>query len=206
VSGPLEREVAPADAVENNMTFWNSAKAFGGLIVCACGAGEAGSTQGVDPEDRARIEGEAQRVQQALGEATCATTAADVTWTNPVSGKQSIDSPNANYDHPTCRNAFIVDVPGVRASTQFGAGVPGGPANLFCGFVFAYIGLYQKQGASYVKVTESFNLGVNIAFPQFGTACTAISSVKAPADGDYKLVTSGGTFFVGYSSLYVIAT
>jgi hypothetical protein len=77
---------------------------------------------------------------------------------------------------------------------------------LLCGLEFAYIGLYRKQGASYVKVTESFNLGVNVTFPQFGTACAAISGVKAPADGVYKLVTSGGAFFFGYSTVFVTAT
>jgi hypothetical protein len=207
VSRLQEREVAPAEAVEHYMTFWNSAKAFAGLFVCACGAGESGSVEGVDPEDGARIDAEAQRVRQALGEATCPTTAADVTWANPFSGNQSIDSPSANYDHPTCRNAFIVDVPGVRASTQFSAGVPGSAGvNPFCGFEFAYIGLYRKQGATYVKVTESFNLGRVISFPQFGTTCAAISTVVAPADGDYKLVTSAGAFFFGYSTVFVTAT
>ena len=188
------------------MTFWNSAKAFAGLLVCACGAGEAGSAEGVDPEDGARIEREARRVQQALGEATCATTAADMTWADPYTGNRFIDSPNATYDHPTCRNAFIVDVPGVKASTQFSAGVPGSAgANPFCGFEFGYIGLYRKQGATYVKVTESFSLGVNFSFPQFGSTCAALARVVAPADGDYKLVTSAGAFFFGYSAVYVAA-
>ena len=179
------------------------------VLVSACGAPEGGTTPEPSPEDRAAIDEQARQVQQALGDPTCGATAADVTWSDAWSGSRGVSSPDGSYDHSTCRNSYILEATMVKAGTTFAA-TPANPlpaSNPFaCLFTFAYIGLWQKQGTGYVKVTETFNFGQAKVLTNIGGFCIATPTVKAPADGDYKLVASAGTFFVGYGAVTIGAS
>jgi hypothetical protein len=173
------------------------------LVVCLSGCGDAGTSgDGAYGSDRAVAEEELARVSQALGEASCGSTAADAT----LLPNQSLRSPDGSYDHPTCRNAFVVDVPGVIAGTQLWGGRP--PLvwldPFTCLLVWGYSSLWQKQATGYVKISEGSRLGTWAPTPRTGFVCSAPVTLRAPADGDYKLVTAAGVLF-GPNSLVEVA-
>jgi hypothetical protein len=170
------------------------------VVVClGCGSASDApgdpSTSSIAPEERAAIDGEVARVRQSLGEASCASTAADATLggTNIVA-----DSVTATYDHPTCRDGFVVDITGVKAGKAVlggaFAGTAGTPSNLDFFSCFVRIGftyLYEKRGSTYVLVGQNSAFGVNGALG----ICSSVASVTAPRDGDYKVVAAGRQLF-----------
>src|SRR5436190_902122 len=96
-------------------------------LVTACGAAgsdEAGSEPAVEGTGEGpvlseeELQDELARVQQMLGEASCATTAADAVFDGAIGGNGS-NSPNAAYGHPTCRNGYIADVNNAKAGFTF---------------------------------------------------------------------------------------
>ena len=182
------------------------AKWFASISLAASlsGCGDAGTTgDNGEVADQAAREQELGRLSEALGEPSCGSTAPDATL-NPNSG-QSVFSADGNYDHPTCRNGFVVDIPGARAGRQLTGGPPvmQWPDPFSCLFVWGYASLWQKQAAGYVKIAESSRLGVWGGLPQVGYVCAAPVSLRAPADGDYKLVTASGLLFGPYGRVQV---
>jgi hypothetical protein len=169
-----------------------------------CGGDPGAPGDDAEAFDQAAREQELGRVSQGLGEATCGSTPADATL-DPNLG-QPVASPNGSYDHPTCRNGYLVDVPGVRAGRQFtgGPSLVRWPDPFSCLFHWGYLGLWQKQAnGGYAKISESTRLGVWGPVPMAGYVCAARAGVQAPADGDYKLVSAGGVLFGPYSSVFV---
>ena len=77
---------------------------FGAGLV-ACGSADPAPPSEID---RAAAEEELAQVTAALGEPTCGSTAPDATMANAVYGH--VTSPTATYDHPTCRNAFVIEM------------------------------------------------------------------------------------------------
>jgi hypothetical protein len=168
---------------------------FAVLALAATACGTHADTEGPPREE---MNEELGRVREALGEATCATTPADAT----MQQGSGADSVTAFYDHPTCRNAFIVDAPGivtagVPGKLQFWAGVSLGALEPFtCLFNYGGLTLFQKQGSSYVKVGENFVLGT-FGVGRFGGMCSATGFVTVPGPGDYKVAAAAGTLFGG---------
>ena len=172
------------------------------LVACLSGCGDP-ATAGDDAEglDQAAREEELGRLSEALVEASCGSTAPDAT----LVPNQSVFSADGNYDHPTCRNGFVVDIPGVHAGRQLTGGPLAAvwPDPFTCLLVWGYASLWQKQAAGYVKVAESSRLGFWGPFPRVGYVCAAAVTLQAPADGDYKLVTAGGLLFGPYGRVQV---
>src|SRR5687767_5243288 len=114
------------------------------LFACL-GCGDPGTTSDHAQDlDRAAAEEELGRVSEALGEASCGSTAPDATL-SPI-GFPYLSSPDGNYDHPTCRNGFVVDAPGARAGRQLNGGpllIPW-PDPFTCLFIWGYASLWQK--------------------------------------------------------------
>jgi hypothetical protein len=166
-------------------------------LLFACGAADDSPTP-AEPsaEDRALAAEELSQITQALGEPTCATTAADATLAASGTGLGIAPSPNAAYDHSTCRNGFVVDLPGVAAGTTLTVANPpvSGIDPLTCLFRYSYGSLYRKQGASYVKVSELTALGVLIP-ARFAYVCNARATFPVPTAGDYKIVAASGALF-----------
>lgn len=76
-----------------------------GVMAGAPGCGASGSDGATEaPVDQAAIDEEIASVTAALGEATCATTAADAIGEYDRGGAMSPLA--ATYDHPTCLDAF----------------------------------------------------------------------------------------------------
>jgi hypothetical protein len=75
---------------------------------------------------------------------------------------------------------------------------------LSCLFKWGYVSLYEKQGTTYVKVTESFVLS---SFNFLLQSCSALATVTAPRDGDYEIVASSGQLFApsSTSDVYIYA-
>ena len=141
---------------------------------------------------------------QGLGEATCGSTPADAVL-DPNQG-QTVSSPDGSYDHPTCRNGFVIDVPGVPAGRQFtgGPSLMRWPDPFTCLLHWGYLSLWQEQpSGTYAKVAENTRLGVWGPMPRIGYVCAARAGVQAPADGNYKLVSAGGVLFGPYASVSV---
>jgi hypothetical protein len=175
-----------------------------GLLVCLSGCGDPGtSSEDAQDLDRAAAEEELGRVSEALGEPSCGSTPADATL-DPTTG-QAVSSSGPNYDHPTCRNGFVVDVPGVHAGRALTGGAPPmrWPDPFTCLLNWGYLSLWQKQATGYVKISEGTSLGVWGPFPRVGYVCVARVSLQAPAAGDYKLVSASGVLFGPYGSVYI---
>ena len=173
---------------------------FAGLAGCG---GDPGSPPDDQASDRAAAEGELGRVTQALGEATCGSTPADAVL-DP--NGQPAFSPNGGYDHPTCRNGFVVDAPGIRAGRQFvgGPSLVRWPDPFTCLFQWGYLSLWLKQPTgAYTKVAESSRLGVWIPITRVGYVCDSRVGLQASADGDYKLVSAAGVLFGPYNPVVV---
>lgn len=173
--------------------------------LAGCGA-DAGSSPMEDDDgfDRAAAQEELGRISQAFSEATCGSTAADAVLDPNVT--QSISSVDGSYDHATCRNGYVIDVPGVRAGRQFTGGPPlrRWPDPFTCLFNWGYLGLWQKQpDGTYAKVAENSRLGTWAPVSQVGYVCSARVGVQAPADGDYKLVSAAGVLFGPYGEVSV---
>ena len=159
----------------------------------ACSAGPTGSGESGEPtpaDIEAANEG-VKQVTQALGEPTCGSTPPAASLTPSVTV-----SPDANYDPPTCRNAFVVDAPGLAAGVVITAGHPT-QSNIdpfTCLFRYGALSLWKKEGASYVKVSETFGLGVNVV-ARFGPVCIPHASLTVPVAGDYKIAAAAGRLF-----------
>jgi hypothetical protein len=167
-----------------------------GAGLAACGSAEPAPPSGVD---RASAEEELAQVTAALGEPTCGSTAPDATLANAVYGY--VTSPNASYDHPTCRNAFVIEMNGLTA----GKTVYGGPAStptlepFSCVLHWVHGSLWKKDANGvYTKVIEDNRLGTFQAVWRTGFACSARVALPVVEDGDYKLVLSGGYLFGPY--------
>ena len=167
------------------------------FLVAACG--EVGGSpddahETLSDADLAAAHASVEQVAQALGEATCANTSADATLT-PSSDTSSARSPDERYDHPTCRNGYVVDLVGYKAGSTVRAATSWGPVSgldgLYCLFTWSYAGLWRKDGANYVKVTEGDAWGAVINGKP-STFCSAQQTFTLPSDGDYKVVTGGG--------------
>src|SRR5688572_3303249 len=88
-------------------------------IALACSGEPPGESGEPTPADIAAANEGVKQVTQALGEATCGSTPPVASLSPSV-----VVSPNANYDPPTCRNAFVVDAPGLPAGVVITAGHP----------------------------------------------------------------------------------
>lgn len=164
-------------------------------VLSACGASD---DQGPSESELRTLDEEAESIRQRLGEASCASTSADVSL-DFASGATVLDAQSADgsYDHATCRNTFIVDMANVEAQKRISGGtvLKDWPDSFSCLFNWAYVGLYRKEAAGYVRVAE------RVGFPGFyytgrgGPACTASTEVVAPSAGDYKIVVAAGAFF-----------
>jgi hypothetical protein len=121
------------------------------------------------------------------GEATCGTTAADAVWPPdpPDDGQPDIlRSPDAAYDKPSCRHAYVVDLPNTVAPKHIVASTQAvSPANpIGCAASFAYLSLWKEQGSSFVKVSEVTRPGILYGF------CIASASVDITTPGNYRVV------------------
>lgn len=174
-----------------------------GFLSCACGA-EAGSTGEAALSADQPTSGEVDQVRQHLGEATCATTAPDETW--DLTTQSEAISKDGNYDHSTCRNAFIVDIGHVTAGRRFIATNALTKSNdpFSCLFTWGYISLWQKQPSGYVKIADNVALGTFGGLPQIGNVCIAGARTTIPVDGDYRIIASSGVFFGPYLQVDVL--
>jgi hypothetical protein len=169
-------------------------------VTIACGASDGPSDSsdeglGTAPTTQAAIDAQLSQVRQSLGEATCASTAADQVL--DITQTSYVQSPTATYDHPSCRNGYVVDLPNAAAGHALNASVNFQPADPFtCILNWSYIALYQKQAAGYVKVGENIG-GGKWGLGRFGGACSAIGTLTTPAAGDYKVVVASGNLFGG---------
>jgi hypothetical protein len=161
---------------------------------CSAAGDDADADGTVTPEEQASRDAEVSRIQERLGEPTCAATAADTTLD---AATVTVRSNTATYDHPTCRDAFVVDLPTLKGGKPFAGGpVLGGPGSSSYNFFnclpnVGFVYLYEKQGTNYVLV------GQNAAFGVYGAlgSCSALASVTVPRDGDYKAVVAGVQLF-----------
>jgi hypothetical protein len=170
------------------------------VLLVACGAGDATTSDSPSPpglgdDDRSAAEAEVARLQQQLGEATCASTAADVT----LIGYGSPLSPDATYDHPTCRDAFVVDAPGVPAgsrvqATTYIVAPPGTLDPIGCFFDVGFVYLYEKRGATYTLINQAGAFGL-VSANRLGAICGNVMTLPVPRAGDYKVVASSVRLF-----------
>lgn len=172
------------------------------VSVTACGAADPVGEElgGADPGRTPRpsqeeIDAQTASVRQSLGEASCATTAADyVLDPNVVSYR---DSGSATYGHPTCQKGFVVDVLHAKAGRQlYGQGWQTTWEPFTCLLNYGYVAVYQKQGTGYTKVGEKYSSGTWNIGPN-GPVCQSAAVLTTPADGDYKVVVSSGNIFGG---------
>jgi hypothetical protein len=176
-----------------------------GSLVClalvgACGAPDDKANESPEAtpggHDDAEVQAEVGRISQQLGEASCATTTADVTRTDD----NQAGSHGATYDHPTCRDAFVIDAPGLVAGDPlyFQASVPV-TSNVIvnflqCGFEFSWFYVYEKQSTGYVLVSQNSNVGsIQGALPR--TACVTSINLTVPRNGDYKIIAASRLLF-----------
>jgi hypothetical protein len=134
--------------------------------------------------------------REALGEASCATTPADATLDGASFVQQSAISPLPLYDHPTCRDAFVVDIPAVTAPRTLAvyAGVGSSTNPIACLFSFTVATLFKKQGTEFVKVTDASGVGV-IPWPgSSGYTCVCKVDFGTLAPGDYKVAAASAQF------------
>jgi hypothetical protein len=165
-----------------------------GVAACvslvACGSPDGASPAPGTPPDDAAFQAEVGRVTAELGEATCATTAPDLV--KPVDDPQ-VESTGGAYDHPTCRDAFVIDAPGVLASQRIymEAIVPVTPnvlVNVFgCYFHASWLYVYEKQGNAYNLLSQQFVTGsIQGQLPLAN--CHAALTFDPPHDGDYRVI------------------
>ena len=174
-------------------------------LAWACGCGASGATDDAPatPElsdaERAELDAEVASMQQNLGEASCATTAADATFDFATATTNFVYSPAPNYDHPTCRDAYVVDIKNLAETRHIWASGEG-PQNLDpfgCLFTITAATLYKKQGADYVKVGDASALG---SYPWPGSSgwqCVSRVSFANQPPGDYKIAMSSAQFLGG---------
>jgi hypothetical protein len=181
------------------------------LVVSAlagCGQGDASSAPS-DDELAVRDEAVAH-VQEQIGEASCATTGADATLDaatppTPPNFVAYVASKNTAYDHPTCRNSFIVDVTNVAASTPLNAtaGVAS-PDPFTCLFTVTLESLYENKNGTYVKVNDAVSFGTPINAGSAGWDCRCETEITAPEAGEYKVVADAFQF-LGPQLLVVVS-
>jgi hypothetical protein len=161
---------------------------FSAVPACSAGPSESGDPTAAEID---AAKDAVKQVVQALGEPTCGSTPPVASLSPSV-----VVSPSANYDPPTCRNAFVVDAPGLAAGVVITAGHPT-QSNIdpfSCLFRYGALSLWKKEGASYVKVGETFGLGVLVP-TRFGLVCVPHASLTVPSAGDYKVAAAAGTLF-----------
>jgi hypothetical protein len=122
-----------------------------------------------------------------------------------------VDSPDASYDHPTCRDGFVVEYPNVRdAKLDVGEMFYVGgtdPAtfwdDLFCGWNWVDASLWQNQGGTFVRVSQQTAYSKWTASP-FGTVCAPpLLEITPPSAGEYKVVASAGFILGAKKRVYV---
>ena len=164
---------------------------FSTALACSAGPPGSGESGEVTPADAEAANEAVKQVAQALGEPTCGSTPPVASLSPSV-----VVSPDANHDSPTCRNAFVVDAPGLVAGEVITAGYPT-QSNIdpfTCLFRYGALSLWKREGASYVKVGETFGLGVLVP-ARFGLVCVPHASLTVPVAGDYKVAAAAGTLF-----------
>ena len=162
-----------------------------GVVVAGCGAAPDPSGRGEDREPTARA-------ASALGESTCASASYDVDIPG-VDGEAT--SPDGNYDHPDCRNAFIaVGYATATYNTHYAAAEwissnVTTPQYLGCNAMWIQMTLYKWNGGQYVKVNggtaygyEEHTNGDDYCIPPF-------AEVKTPGNGVYKIVAAAGIIY-----------
>ena len=161
--------------------------------LAGCGAAATGDEAPAPSQDE--IDAQVTVVQQALGEASCATTPPDYVFDPTM--ENYTQSPTDVYGHPTCQNGFVVELPGAKAGKQlYGQSWLTTWEPFTCALTYGYVALYKKQGTSYVSVGENFNLGT-WGIQRFGPMCSMAGVITVPVDGDYKVVVSAGNLFGG---------
>jgi hypothetical protein len=165
-------------------------------VACGTADGDSASTvEGGETVVPAPVDAPLEKVRQSLGEATCASTPADHVFDPAL--EDYVQSPTNTYDHPTCRNGYVIDLQNAGAGHTLNGSMFVQPSDPFtCLFNWSYIALYQKQGTSYVKIGENI-AGGGWGLGPFGGACSAIAKLTTPAAGDYKVVVSAGNLFGG---------
>jgi hypothetical protein len=174
----------------------------GAVVLVACGSPD-GATGGPtsaatgSPSDDPAVQKEVGRISQQLGESSCATTAADVV--RPVDDPQT-ESMGATYDHPTCRDGFIIDAPGLLATqTIYMDAIVPITTNVLVNYLACYLSVswlyvYEKQGSTYQLVSQGSVFGsIQGQLPR--SACHAAIDFKVPGDGDYKIVAAARQVF-----------
>ena len=164
-----------------------SAAALGiGAVVAGCGAAP-------DPSGRSEDREPTARAASALGESTCASASQDVIITQTDG---TATSPDGNYDHPDCRNAFIAigyataqHFDGHWASAYY-AGPMTTPQYLGCNAMWIQMSLYKWNGGQYVKVGDD---GPYYGYEDSQGNCQMyIASVETTGNGVYKIAAAAG--------------
>lgn len=183
--------------MQSRMVGWGAVACS--VLVVACGANDGASettdVEGITESDRNAAEAEVGRLQQRLGEPTCGATPADVNNASGASGTHL--SPDAAYDHPTCRDAFVVDAPGLKAGGRIdGTAYIQGPTvePIGCFFDVAFLYLYEKQGANYVLINQAGRFGQYLN-DRGGPRCGGVMTFPIVRNGDYKVVASSVRLF-----------
>jgi hypothetical protein len=157
-----------------------------------CG-GNAGGDSAPGDEQLAARDNEVARVQEQIGEASCATTSADATL--DASTAQYANTAMTTYDHTTCRNAYIVDVNNVPGSELVKVAGGASNANLFaCFFSITLETLYEKKNGTYVKIGDALAFGAPVLEASSGSECRTQAQIAAPEAGDYKVITDSFQF------------
>jgi hypothetical protein len=180
-------------------------------LVTACGSAESAS-EGTMPElsesERAAMNAEVGTLQQKLGEQTCATTPRDALIDVLAGGIPGVGSSDALYDHPTCRDAFVVDI--VNFTEPHSIWAQGeGPAGLDpfgCLFTFAAATLYRKDGANFVKVGEGSAFGTYPWPGSSGWQCSVKVDFGKQQPGEYKVAVGAAQFLGTKKRAGVIVT
>ncbi len=131
----------------------------------------------------------------------CGQTGADVTTND---SHAVISSPNASYDHATCRNAFVVSNTGIRDSSWspsvevWSQGTPIGDETT-CVRTWARASLWKKEASTFVKVDEQQQRGKWVPSPPGLTrVCLLRLRFEIPSRQEHKIAASVGTDGAGY--------
>jgi hypothetical protein len=177
-------------------------------LTTACGSGESGSAPELSDADRAAMDGEVATLQQKLGEQTCAATQRDAVIDVAAGGILGVGSNDALYDHPTCRDAYIVDITHFTEPHSIWAQGEG-PAGLDpfgCLFTFAAATLYRKDGANYVKVGEGSAVGTYPWPGSSGWQCSVKVDFGVQQPGEYRVAVGAAQFLGTKKRAGVIVT
>jgi len=160
----------------------------------ADGTGAPGMPELSDAERAARDD-EVASVKERLGEVSCATTPPDATLDVAVTGLMGASSA-AGYDHPTCRDAFVVDVTGGTGSGTLEVSTGGNLTNILaCLLTVTVETAYEKQGDTYVKIGDAVGFGTIPPPGSSGWVCQAVAKVPVTGPGDYKVIAAAAQLF-----------